>query len=242
MKCKRALAVLLAVAAVFGVGYTNTFASGDVQAVSEYGDTESLVWNYTTGENTNGAFSVTANPWSKTVAIEYNGMSLSKAIKMETTTLIKFNAPSAGTLEVVTYAVKGDPYIEVNGKKYPVLKSGGVKIPVEAGDCTIKKDTSNTFLYYLAFTGEGGGTEDPGFLYGDATADGMIAADDAAAILQKVLLNSYSMPIEEKSAEWMKYIDVSDDGLLAADDALCVMQSVLVDSYKMPVIEKNQPK
>ena len=53
-------------------------------------------------------------------------------------------------------------------------------------------------------------------------------------ILQKVLVDSYKMPIEDKTDNWLKYADTTADGILAADDATAVMQKVLVDSYTMP--------
>ncbi|MBQ9519600.1 MAG: hypothetical protein IJR59_06885 [Firmicutes bacterium] len=42
-----------------------------------------MVRNYTTGENTDNAFSVTANPWSKEELVTYNGLELTKSVKME---------------------------------------------------------------------------------------------------------------------------------------------------------------
>ncbi len=76
------------------------------------------------------------------------------------------------------------------------------------------------------------------FVYGDVTADGLLAADDAAALLQKVLTDSYKMPIEEKTDSWMQYADVTADNILAADDASAILQKVLVESYRMPC-DKN---
>ena len=242
MKYKKVISCVMAALMVFTGGYINTCAAENTAEISEYAQAEHLVWNYTTGENTNNAFAVTANAWSKKVEVKYGDQSFTKAIKMETTTKIEFDAPAAGTLEVVTYATKKGPYINVNGKKYSVSENGGTKIDItEKGKCTIEKETSNTYMYYLAFSYETGG-ETQTFIYGDVTADGMLAADDASAIMQKVLLGSYTMPIEEKTSDWFKYTDVSADDLLAADDALCVMQAVLVDSYKMPVLNKTDDK
>ena len=126
------------------------------------------------------------------------------------------------------------------------ISSGTAVIRAEAADCT----KSNTASYsgiscdiytcdarYAAefnITVDGGVT----YIYGDATADGLLAADDASAVLQKVLVDKYVMPIEEKTDNWMKYVDATADNLLAADDAAAILQKVLTDSYTMPCEKK----
>ena len=73
------------------------------------------------------------------------------------------------------------------------------------------------------------------FLYGDATADNSLTATDAAMVLQKVLTDSYSMAIEEKTADYLKYIDVDLSGIIEAADAAIILQKVNNDAYTMPV-------
>ena len=70
---------------------------------------------------------------------------------------------------------------------------------------------------------------------GGANQTGKVEAADAAVILQKVLNNSYIMPIEFTTDDYLKYIDVDLDGKITASDATQVMQKVLNNSYKMPV-------
>ncbi|MBQ8942755.1 MAG: hypothetical protein IJ062_13090 [Firmicutes bacterium] len=73
------------------------------------------------------------------------------------------------------------------------------------------------------------------FLYGDVTADGLLAADDAAMLLQKVLTEDTVMPIEKETDDWLKYADVSGEGQLEAADATLILQRVLSDNMKFPV-------
>lgn len=73
------------------------------------------------------------------------------------------------------------------------------------------------------------------YLYGDADGDGILTATDSAVILQKVLNNSYILPLEEKTADYVKYIDVNCSGEIEATDSAIVLQKVLVNTFKMPV-------
>ena len=144
--------------------------------------------------------------------------------------------------------ISSDPSVAVvdeNGN-VTALSSGTVTIRAEAVDSTMSQSASYSGLSYDVFTcdpnyaAEFVVTVDGGaaYLYGDATADGLLAADDAAAVLQKVLVDSYKMPIEGKTDGWLKYADVTADSILAADDAAAIMQKVLVDSYTMPCEDK----
>ena len=73
------------------------------------------------------------------------------------------------------------------------------------------------------------------FKYGDVDANDSLQAADATVILQKVLVSTYKMPIEEKTDDWMKYADVSNDGFIMANDSAMILQKVLNSSYTMPV-------
>jgi hypothetical protein len=63
----------------------------------------------------------------------------------------------------------------------------------------------------------------------------MLAADDAAMLLQKVLNGRYVMPVERLTKNSLVYADVSGDGILAADDAAQILQKVLDSKYKFTV-------
>ena len=113
---------------------------------------KSYVWNYSTGENTEDFFSVSANNWSNVVPVTYGDMVLNKAVKMESDTLITFNAPKAGKLTLVTYAEQQDPTIVINDPTHSVSKNGAVEIDlVNGGNYRLLKGTTNTYLYYMKF-------------------------------------------------------------------------------------------
>jgi hypothetical protein len=73
------------------------------------------------------------------------------------------------------------------------------------------------------------------FKPGDVGCNNMLAADDAAMILQKVLNNTYEMPIERLTDSYFTYTDVTKDNIIAADDAAQVLQKVLDNNYKLGV-------
>jgi hypothetical protein len=73
------------------------------------------------------------------------------------------------------------------------------------------------------------------FKYGDSDDDGTITAADAAALLQKVLDNSYSPVMQKNNSDYRKMLDVNCDGQLTSADAAVVLQKTLDNKYKMPV-------
>ena len=101
------------------------------------------------------------------------------------------------------------------------------------------KRGTRIYLITVSDSGEVGPGPDPGpdpedFMYGDANADGKLAADDSAFVMQKVLNGSFKMPIEEKTEKFLTYVDV-DGGGLSATDCANIMQKVLNSSFMMPV-------
>lgn len=79
------------------------------------------------------------------------------------------------------------------------------------------------------------GNQNPGCVYGDADNDGVLTANDSSVVLQKVLNNSYIMPVEKLSDDYIKYLDVDCSNDLTAADSAEILQRVLNGSYKMPV-------
>ncbi len=71
--------------------------------------------------------------------------------------------------------------------------------------------------------------------YGDVNGDGSLSAADAASILQKVLNDSYTLPIEDKVLYYITYGDVNGDGSLSAADAAAALQKTLNSSYLFSV-------
>jgi hypothetical protein len=108
------------------------------------------VWNYTTGENTDDFYSVNAKNYKDATTITYNGLTLTKAVKMESGTAISFTAPKDGTITLVANGGSGKK-IKVNNVSYTIVSDGALEVPVKAGKVTVSKDSTSTYLYYMSF-------------------------------------------------------------------------------------------
>ncbi len=75
------------------------------------------------------------------------------------------------------------------------------------------------------------------FIYGDASGDGVLDAQDASMLMQYVLDENYVLPVSQKTEDWLKYCDVSSDGVIAADDVALVIQKVLKEELVFPAEE-----
>ncbi len=119
----------------------------DAVAVLNYKET-AKVWNHTTGENTDNFFSVSASEKSGADIVSYDGLTLTKAIKMESKTNINFTAPNDGKLTLVTSG--SGTKININDTSY-TISNGVLSVNVPAGNVTVSKDSTNVFLYYMKF-------------------------------------------------------------------------------------------
>ena len=75
--------------------------------------------------------------------------------------------------------------------------------------------------------------ENSTFIYGDVDCDKQITASDSAFILQKTLLDSFELPIQKETDNWLKFTDVDCDNVVTATDALLVMQKTLSPSFEI---------
>lgn len=118
-------------------------------------------WNYTEGINTEEFFSIpNVVDWSSASKNPqtYDGETLTKAIKMQSSTTITFEAPVDGELALVMEAKAGSS-VDLNGEIYNVA-TGTTIIPVKAGTNVLKKKKNETHLYLLQY-GAGGIDDNP---------------------------------------------------------------------------------
>jgi hypothetical protein len=110
--------------------------------------------------------------------------------------------------------------------------------------------TGGTMLYYI--TAEDGvnttyeGTQDEPLsfkvlvddkeviLYGDANADGVVTAGDAAMVIQRIVDDEFEMPICSKTEDWEKYLDVDASGRLTSNDAAYILKKFVEQGIKFP--------
>ena len=115
----------------------------------ESGDAK--VHNFTESGTTSDFYSITGSIATNKGTATYNGLTLTQCLKMESSTSIKFTAPSAGKLTLV-FGESGKN-VKINGKKNASDSNCIVTVDVAAGSVEITKgDTMN--LFYIIYTPE----------------------------------------------------------------------------------------
>lgn len=119
----------------------------------------SAVHNFTTDYTTaDNFFTISGNLANNKGTNTYNGLNLTKCLKMESSTSITFKAASKGKLVLVTAASKK---IKIDGKDIQADADGVISMDVEAGEHKIAKKDA-TILFYISFTGDGSQTPGTG--------------------------------------------------------------------------------
>lgn len=119
----------------------------------------SAVHNFTTDYTTaDNFFTISGNLANNKGTNTYNGLNLTKCLKMESSTSITFKAASKGKLVLVTAASKK---IKIDGKDVQADADGVISMDVEAGEHKIAKKDA-TILFYISFTGDGSQTPGTG--------------------------------------------------------------------------------
>ena len=155
-KLKKAGAVIVSFALAMSCCLSSSVVPfmGNGAVVAQAG-TQLMVYNPSTGEN--GGFDVDANRWNKANknVVEYKGMVLDTADKMESSTRISFETDSEGTLTIVFNEDSGGKSIYVDDVSYDIPESGVLETDIEKGEHTVLKDSGSSYLYYMEFEGEG---------------------------------------------------------------------------------------
>ena len=117
---------------------------------------DAKVHNFTESGTTSDFYSITGSIATNKGTATYNGLTLTKCLKMESSTSIKFTAPSAGKLTLVfggTTAASGKG-VKVNGTSKKVGSDGTLTVDVAKGAVTVTKgDAIN--LFYIVYTPSG---------------------------------------------------------------------------------------
>lgn len=71
--------------------------------------------------------------------------------------------------------------------------------------------------------------------FGDSDNDGKITINDCSILLQKILNNSYILPIEKMKGNYTDYLDVDLDNKLSSVDVSMILQKALDGNFIMPI-------
>ena len=125
---------------------------------------QSAAHNFTTQGMTSDYFEISGNLSTGKGSMNYQGMTLTQCLKMETATSIRFTTGSACTMTLV---IKDGDTLYVDDTKYSIDPSGQTVISLSAGAHTIKKGSGSSNLFYIDIGGGSGvvttvTTTDPG--------------------------------------------------------------------------------
>lgn len=182
------------------------------------------VHDFTANGKTSDFYTITGNLATSKGTVNYNGLTLTQCLKMESATNITFNAQSAGKITLVF--VEPSATVKIDGTKYTASGDGIITVDLKAGAHTITKaDTAN--LFYMVYSAEGGNsgttTTQPNteVLFGDATCDNEVNVADAVLIMQ-CLANPNEYKLSEQGKKNADVCNVGDG--VTAMDALSIQK------------------
>ncbi len=122
-------------------------SSSDTSSDSAVSESGSYVQNFTTDGLTSDFYSISGNLSTSKGTVTYNGLTLTTALKVESSTSISFEAPASGTLTLVF--VESAPSIKIDGTTYNG-SDGIITVELEAGSHVLTK-ASSANLFYMVF-------------------------------------------------------------------------------------------
>lgn len=107
----------------------------------------SQIHNFTTSEKTSSFYNITGNMNSTDGSVSYNGLTLTRRLKIESSTSITFTTTASATLTLVFDSTfNGD--VKVNNTSY-TASNGIVTVSISSGSNSITKDNTAN-LYYIS--------------------------------------------------------------------------------------------
>lgn len=142
-KAIKTLVIILLAVTAFILKPTDTRAEGTGKEYTH---------NFTTDDLTDSYFTITGKTTSGKGSVEYNGLTLTTALKMKSSTLIQFEAKKSAELTLV-FDNNFNGYVKVS-KQNVQAENGLLKVTVHEGTNYIEKsDVAN--LYYIRLVEEG---------------------------------------------------------------------------------------
>lgn len=108
--------------------------------------------NFTTQGTASDYFTITGNLSAEKGTSNYNGMTLTKCLKMESATSITFT--TAGNAEM-TLAIQDGTTIYVDSQKYDITGKNVLTVSLGAGAHEIRKGSGSSNLFYIDVKGDG---------------------------------------------------------------------------------------
>ena len=173
------------------------------------------VHNFTLNGTSSSFYSITGSLTSSYGSVNYNGLTLTKALKMESKTAVNFDPDGvAGTLTIVTNP-QYNGTIELNDKAITIGSDGVATISLDGSQSyQITKGSGSNYIYYIAYTPNG---STPKVIKGDANDSGKVDAADVTMIMD-FAVGKISAVTNATNA------DVTGDKTVDVDDAYKISQ------------------
>lgn len=181
----------------------NTVSVGDV------------IHNYTLSGTTSNFYTFLGSAKSGPAATTYEGLSLTKAHKMDSAGKVTYTTTAVSTLTLVILSAKTSPTIKLNGTAYPIPADGVIVIPnVPAGLNTILQGNGESHLYYLKTSYATLGLENniqPSKLaiYPNPVSDQLFISSEDQKV-ENVMIYSLSGAVVKNVSNEVESVDVSD--------------------------------
>ena len=142
------------------------------------------VHNFTLNGTSSSFYTITGTLTSSYGSVNYNGLTLTKALKMESKTTVNFDPDGvAGTLTIVTNPQYSGT-IELNDKAITIGSDGVATISLDGSQSyQITKGSGSNYIFYIAYTPNG---SIPTVIKGDADDSGKVDAADGTMIMSAV--------------------------------------------------------
>ena len=151
--------------------------------------------------------------------IDYEGLTLTDYIKLNSQASISFTNTTTGSLELA-FNSQGTS-VKIDGTAYTIPSSRVLKIEnLAAGTHTIAKGDGESNLYYITYADNSSVDPTPTEVKGDANGDGKVTRDDMTMVLD-FASGKISAVTNAKLA------DVSGDGKVTAYDAYLIGKIIL---------------
>ena len=202
------------------------------------------VHNFTLNGVSSSFYTISGSLSTSKGTVNYNGITLTQCLKLETATTVGFTAPSAGKLTLVF--AESDATIKVDGTKYTSSGDGIITVDVSAGAHTVSKaDAAN--LFYMVYAPETSQTTasatttttttstESNYLAGDANVDGKVDISDAVMILQ-VIANSDKCGVNGSSDTHITEQGVLNGDVYKKGSGLTTQDALSIQKYVAQLI------
>ena len=173
------------------------------------------IHNFTLNGTSSSFYTITGTLTSSYGTASYNGLTLTKALKMESKTAVNFDPDGvAGTLTIVTNP-QYSGIIELNDKAITIGSDGVATISLDGSQSySITKGSGSNYIFYIAYTPNG---STPKVIKGDANDSGKVDAADVTMIMD-FAVGKISAVTNATNA------DVTGDKTVDVDDAYKISQ------------------